>query len=89
MMLFLVALLLAGAMAGCSSSNPASELGTVNFLIESAPTNLDPRIGADAQSEHLDALIFSSLVAHDDSMNIVPDLAESWEIGRASCRERV
>ena len=79
LMLFLVALLLAGAMAGCSSSNPASELGTVNFLIESAPTNLDPRIGADAQSEHLDALIFSSLVAHDDSMNIVPDLAESWD----------
>ncbi|MGH9700093.1 MAG: ABC transporter substrate-binding protein [Candidatus Acidiferrales bacterium] len=69
---------LAGAMAGCSTSNPANQPETVNFLIESAPTNLDPRIGADAQSEHLDALIFSSLVAHDDAMNIVPDLAESW-----------
>ncbi len=66
-------------MAGCPSSNTTNQPGTVNFLIESAPTNLDPRIGADAQSEHLDALIFSSLVGHDDAMNIVPDLAESWE----------
>jgi len=41
--------------------------------------NLDPRIGTDAYSAHLDGLIFSSLVAHDAQMNIVPDLAERWE----------
>ena len=29
--------------------------------------------------EHLDGLIFNSLVAHDAQMNITPDLAESWE----------
>ena len=51
----------------------------MNFLIESMPTNLDPRIGTDAQSQHLDGLIFDSLLAHDGQMNIVPDLAESWE----------
>jgi len=51
----------------------------VNFLIESMPTNLDPRIGTDANSQYLDGLIFSSLVAHDAEMNIVPDLAEKWE----------
>ena len=39
----------------------AGEPGTVNFLIESMPTNLDPRIGTDAQSQHLDGLIFDSL----------------------------
>ena len=49
------------------------------FLIEAAPTNLDPRIGADAYSDHLDGLIFSSLVAHDAQMNVIPDLAERWE----------
>ena len=53
---------------------------TLNFLIESTPTNLDPRIGTDAQSEHLHGLIFDSLVAHDAQMNIVPDLAERWEM---------
>ena len=43
------------------------------------PTNLDPRIGTDAQSQHLDGLIFDGLVSLDAQMNIVPDLAERWE----------
>lgn len=65
--------------AGCSYFRPAADRNTVTFLIESAPTNLDPRIGADAYSAHLDGLIFSSLVAHDAQMNVIPDLAERWE----------
>jgi peptide/nickel transport system substrate-binding protein len=65
--------------AGCSSNHISGEPGTINFLIEAMPTNLDPRIGTDAYSAHLDGLIFSSLVAHDASMNIVPDLADSWD----------
>src|ERR1700719_3605691 len=65
--------------AGCSSNRGAEEAGTVNFLIESMPANLDPRIGTDAQSQHLDGLIFDSLLAHDAQMNIVADLAERWE----------
>ena len=40
--------------------------------------SLDPRIGTDAQSEHLHGLIFDSLVAHDAQMNPIPDLAERW-----------
>jgi peptide/nickel transport system substrate-binding protein len=63
----------------CSSFRPAVDPSTVTFLMESAPTNLDPRIGADAYSAHLDGLMFSSLVAHDAQMNIIPDLAERWE----------
>ncbi|MGA7624340.1 MAG: ABC transporter substrate-binding protein [Candidatus Acidiferrales bacterium] len=70
-----VALLL----AGCGSSKAWADAGTVNFLIEASPTNLDPRVGADAYSEHIDGLIFSSLVAHDDQMKVIPDLAQSWE----------
>src|SRR5579871_5430464 len=66
------------ALSSCgSSSHPAA--GTIDFLIESAPANLDPRIGTDAQSAHLDGLMFNSLVAKDDQMNIVPDLANSWD----------
>jgi peptide/nickel transport system substrate-binding protein len=66
-------------LGGCKSTSQASEPGTVNFLIESMPTNLDPRIGTDAQSQHLDGLIFDGLVKLDAQMNIVPDLAERWE----------
>ena len=67
-------------LAGCSSSNTSADSGTVNFLIDSAPTNLDPRIGADAYSEHVDGLIFSSLVARDAKMKVIPDLAQSWDM---------
>jgi peptide/nickel transport system substrate-binding protein len=66
-------------LTGCSSKQSATEPGIINFLIETMPTNLDPRVGTDAYSAHLDGLIFSSLVAHDARMNIVPDLAASWE----------
>lgn len=65
--------------SGCRRRQNAGEPGTVNFLIESAPTNLDPRIGVDAFSEDLDGLMFDSLVAHDQRLNIVPDLAAKWE----------
>jgi peptide/nickel transport system substrate-binding protein len=64
---------------GCKSGKNAGEPGTVNFLIESAPTNLDPRVGTDSFSEHLDGLIFDSLVAHDQRLNVVPDLAQKWD----------
>ena len=57
----------------------ASEPGVVNFLIESMPTNLDPRIGIDAQSERIDSLIFSGLIELDSERNPRADLAEKWE----------
>ena len=52
---------------------------TVVFLIESSPANLDPRIGTDAQSERIFALIFDGLVDHDAKFNFTPALALSWE----------
>src|SRR5262249_54148316 len=80
----LLAILALAFAAGCSESSPSTNLRagveTVNFLIESSPTNLDPRIGTDAQSEHLHGLIFDSLVARDANLNVVPDLATSWEM---------
>ncbi|MGH9572749.1 MAG: ABC transporter substrate-binding protein [Candidatus Acidiferrales bacterium] len=66
--------------AGCNSSSRPSASGTANFLIEFGPINMDPRFSADAQAQFIDGLIFSSLVAHDDHMNIVPDAAQSWEM---------
>lgn len=79
-MIALSAILTCGAIGGCNSGRDAGEPGTVNFLIEATPTNLDPRIGTDANSQYIDALIFSSLLARDARMNIVPDLAERWEM---------
>jgi peptide/nickel transport system substrate-binding protein len=53
---------------------------TVVVMIESSPTNLDPRVGLDAQSERIDELLFDSLVRRDDHFQIKPWLAVSWEI---------
>ncbi|HET9086968.1 MAG TPA: ABC transporter substrate-binding protein [Acidobacteriaceae bacterium] len=57
-----------------------SDPSTVTVLIESSPTNLDPRIGTDAQSERIDELIFDALVNKDKQFNLQPALATSWEM---------
>ncbi|HEX9759679.1 MAG TPA: ABC transporter substrate-binding protein [Candidatus Acidoferrales bacterium] len=78
-----VAALLAAAalvmLPGCRTSPTPAEPGTLVFLIESMPTNLDPRIGTDAQSQRLHSLIYSGLLGRDEQMNLTPDLAERWE----------
>jgi peptide/nickel transport system substrate-binding protein len=60
------------------SSKP--DLNTLVMIIESSPTNLDPRVGLDAQSARIDALIFDGLLTRGDNLNVVADLAERWDI---------
>src|SRR5580698_10892261 len=64
-------------LVGCHSTQ--RDPNTVVVLIESSPANLDPRIGTDAQSQRIDALLFDGLVARDASFHFTPALAESWE----------
>jgi peptide/nickel transport system substrate-binding protein len=49
------------------------------MIIESSPTNLDPRVGIDAQSQRIDELLFDSLVRRDEKFQIRPWLADRWE----------
>jgi peptide/nickel transport system substrate-binding protein len=76
--LLLLAAALSLSLMSCSSG-PQADPGTVNFLIESMPASLDPRVGTDAQSERIDSLLFSSLLERDAQMNLRGDLAERWE----------
>jgi len=64
---------------GCSRQIP-SDPSSLTFLIESNPANLDPRYATDAQSQHIDGLLFSSLLERDEQMNLHGDLAESWNL---------
>jgi peptide/nickel transport system substrate-binding protein len=64
-------------LAGCRASQPAPD--TVVFLIESSPADLDPRVGTDAQSQRIDALLFDGLVARDASFQFGPALADRWQ----------
>jgi peptide/nickel transport system substrate-binding protein len=63
--------------AGCASQHRSAD--TVVFLLQSSPTNLDPRVGTDEPSEHIDELLFDGLVALDASFHFQPALAASWE----------
>src|ERR1700722_8159893 len=76
--LWLPPLAAALSLVSCSSA-PQNDSGTVNFLIESMPASLDPRVGTDAQSERIDGLLFNSLVERDAQMNPRGDLADRWE----------
>jgi peptide/nickel transport system substrate-binding protein len=52
---------------------------TLVMIIESSPTNLDPRVGVDGQSERIDELLFDALLTRDEHFNVQPGLAERWE----------
>lgn len=60
------------------SQKPDSD--TLVMIIESSPTNLDPRVGLDASSERIDGLLFDNLLSRDQHLNVKPGLAERWEI---------
>jgi peptide/nickel transport system substrate-binding protein len=62
---------------GCDRHG-ANDPSSLTFLIESNPTNLDPRFATDSQSQKIDGLLFSSLLERDDQMNFHGDLADSW-----------
>jgi len=56
------------------------DANTLVMIIESSPTNLDPRVGLDAQSEDIDGLLFDNLLSRDEHLNVKPELADRWEI---------
>ncbi len=76
-MLSLLAITFTG-LTGCSWQQ-RRDPGTVVFLIESSPTSLDPRVGTDFASEHIDELLFDGLVEKDASFHFTPALAASWD----------
>jgi peptide/nickel transport system substrate-binding protein len=68
------------AMASLTSCAKKPDPGTTVMIIESSPTNLDPRVGIDAQSERIGDLIFDDLLSRDEHLSVKPGLAERWEI---------
>ncbi|MFZ0802298.1 MAG: ABC transporter substrate-binding protein, partial [Terriglobales bacterium] len=74
---FLLILSACFALTSCSSK---PDPNTLVMIIESSPTNLDPRVGLDAYSERIDNLLFDDLLTRDEHLNVQPQLAERWEI---------
>lgn len=62
----------------CQSHQAIPE-NTIVVGIEAHPEQLDPRLATDAISSKIKDLVYSGLLKLDDSLNLVPDLAESYE----------
>jgi peptide/nickel transport system substrate-binding protein len=77
--LFLELLFVSLAVFFSASCGQNPDPNTLVMIIENSPTNLDPRVGTDAQSERIDELLFDSLVRRDEHFNLHPWLAERWE----------
>ncbi len=73
---FLVVLVLLVPLLSCSGK---PDPNTLVMVIENSPTNLDPRVGLDAQSERIDELLFDDLCTRDDHLNVRPGLADRWD----------
>jgi peptide/nickel transport system substrate-binding protein len=71
---------LGGGFLPLLSCSQAPDPNTLVMIIESSPTNLDPRVGIDAQSERIGELLFDALLIRDEHLNVQPGLAERWEI---------
>jgi len=77
---FVLGMTIVGITLAASSCSQKPDPNTLVMVIESSPTNLDPRVGIDAQSERIDELLFDDLLTRDVHFNVQPGLAERWEI---------
>lgn len=61
------------------STSPTTEKVFKAYLT-SEPSNLDPAKGTDVNEGIIQSKVFDGLVMYDENMNIVGNLAESWDI---------
>lgn len=77
--LLLMIVLLVSSFTGCCDSN-TKKIEVFSTYISSEPSNLDPARGVDVNEAVIQSRIFNGLVRYNEKMELVPDLAESWEI---------
>jgi peptide/nickel transport system substrate-binding protein/oligopeptide transport system substrate-binding protein len=81
-----VAALLCLLLATCTTRN--REPGYVYFRIGHNPTTLDPALIVDVNGGLIAAKLFNGLVKLGDGLEVVPDIAESWEVSNDALRYR-
>ena len=79
---FLLVLALGISLAGCAgqSSGTDGEQKTVRINISADPDSLDPWLSSATDTEAIFHNVFEGLCLYDEGGNIIPGLAESWEI---------
>src|SRR5262245_41377314 len=76
---WLLFFILAASLVSACASQTSADPGVVTIALDQPPENLDPRVGENATSQRMAVLLFNSLVKKNDRLEIVPDLALSWE----------
>lgn len=74
----IISLFLAFCLAACSSNDRIA--GYVHYRINFNPTTLDPALIVDVTGGLIAAKLFNGLVRLDENLEVIPDLAESWDI---------
>jgi len=74
----LIALLLSAP--SCRWSRADRRPGFLTLRLNANPTTLDPALITDVMGGTIAAKIFNGLVRFNDSLDIVPDIAESWSL---------
>jgi oligopeptide transport system substrate-binding protein len=78
--LILLCSLLVGGCQDGQETPPAEE--TTLYLYGTAPWTLDPAISGDMTSHEYIMQLFSGLVRFDDNLELVPDVAKSWQASK-------
>ena len=72
--------LLVVTLAAACGSRPAEPAGVITLAVPSSPNNLDPRIGTDEVSQKIQQLVFSTLLALDERLQVVGGLGTGWSM---------
>ena len=71
----LVWILCLGSFSACAGSEEAHEPSYLRVIIRASPTNFDPRVGTDEQSQRVHQLVYSHLMTIDSELRVAPGLA--------------
>ena len=73
------AVLLAMTFAAACGGGRDTPLDVITLAVPSSPNNLDPRVGTDEVSQKIQQLVYSTLFALNERLEVVGLLAERWE----------
>ncbi len=79
-MLFLLTSLFLAAVLGCHRSDEGRLPGYLYLRLNNNPTTLDPALITDVQGGGIAAKLFNGLVRFNENLDIVPDIARSWQL---------
>ncbi|MGE5808652.1 MAG: ABC transporter substrate-binding protein, partial [Nitrospirota bacterium] len=77
---FLAALLILASAVGCHRTDEGRLPGYLYLRLNNNPTTLDPALITDVQGGGIAAKLFNGLVRFSENLDIVPDLARSWQL---------